>query len=143
MTLVTSFSCSPSLSLSQYVTLVDRGEIPLSAVEKGDNRDPVELGGDVDVPPEELKDLFMENAEAIANGNFLSRRETESPEDGEQNNTVVVVAAAVATAVDQIVLRFICMQTRHLEIITSCLYCLSTSFSTSFVYLKFEKVSSA
>lgn len=102
--------------------MVDRGEIPLRAVEKAESRDPADPRCDVDKPPAEFEGGFMENAEANGSLHFLCCRETESPEDGEQNNTVVVVAAAVATAVDQIVSRFIGMQTRHLENIARGLY---------------------
>ena len=120
MTWIASLSYSPSLS-SQDVTLVARGDIPLSAVEKADSLDVVEPRSDVDEPPAELVGEFMENAEATAKEYFLCCGVIESPGDGEQNTTVVVAAAAVATAVDQIVLRFICMQARPLEIIIGIL----------------------
>lgn len=56
------------------------------------------------------------NAEAKANNGCLWSPEDDPREDGEQIKTVVVVATA-ATAVEKIVLRFICIETEAGDII--------------------------
>jgi len=112
VTRTVSFSDPPSLSSQRVVFVVDKEVTAAFKPDvKEDNRCRAGSGNDEDDLLEEFKGALMLKAEVKTEDLYRC-----CPGNDEHINTVVVVAAA-ATAVDQILLRFTCMQTPLLEII--------------------------